>query len=188
MSRLAPRRREHLDDAGKAVWDVFVERRGERIIGADGALVGPWNAMLTAPHIGAWMQAFGPAMRHTSLERKVVEIAILTTAAAWRAEFEWSAHAELALEAGVPQETVDALIQGARVTLSSPFEQVAHDVAHQLATTGHVDEATYDAASRILGDVGVVELVTICGFYALVSFVLNTFDVPPPAGMRPVFG
>ena len=71
--------------------------------------------------------------------------------------------------------------------LPSASEQVAHDVAHQLATTGHVDDFTYDAASSLLGDVGVVELVTICGFYAFVSFVLNTFEVPPPDGAQPVF-
>ena len=187
MSRLPLRRRDDLDDAGKAVWDVFVERRGDRIIGADGALVGPWIAMVTAPHVGAWMQAFAPAIRGASLDRRLIEIAILTTAAAWRAEFEWSAHAELAVSAGVSHEVIDAIVDGTRATLSSSPEQIVHDIAHQLARTGHVDRATYDAAGHLLGDVGLVELVAVCGFYTFLSFVLNAFDVPPPDGAQPVF-
>lgn len=88
MSRLSPRRRDDLDDAGKAVWDAFVERHTDRIVGPDGGLLGPFNAMVTAPHIGAWMQVFGPAMRRCTLDRRLIEIAILTTAAGWQAEFE----------------------------------------------------------------------------------------------------
>ena len=187
MSRLPPRRRDDLDDAGKAVWDVFVERRGERILGADGALVGPWNAMVTAPHVGAWMQAFAPAMRGASVDRRLIEIAILTTAAAWRAEFEWAAHAELAVDAGVSQDVIDAIVAGTRAALPSNPEQIVHDIAHQLATTGHVDHTTYDEAHHLLGGVGLVELVAVCGFYAFLSFVLNAFDVPPPDGAQPMF-
>ena len=188
MSRLAPRRREDLDEAGQAVWDVFVERRTDRVIGPDGALIGPWNAMIIAPHIGAWMQGLGPALRRISLDPRLIEIAILTTADGWRAEFEWFGHAEMAINAGVPRATVDSLVHGARATVPSEPEQVVHDVAHQLVTTGHVDGVTYETASRLFGDVGVIELVTICGFYAFVSFLLNTFEVSLPDGAEPVFG
>ena len=48
-------------------------------------------------------------------------------------------------------------------------------------------DETYAAARDLLGDVGVVELVALCGFYALVSFVLNAFEVPTPDGSGPVF-
>ena len=32
-----------------------------------------------------------------------------------------------------------------------------------------------------------VELVELCGFYTLVSFVLNAFEVPLPLGAEPVW-
>ncbi len=140
------------------------------------------------PHGGTWMQGFGPALRRISLDPKLIEIAILTTAAGWRAEFEWFGHADLAINAGVPQATIDALVHGTRATLPSEPEQVVHDVAHQLVTTGHVDDVTYATATRLFGDVGVIELVTICGLYAFVSFLLNTFEVSLPDGAEPVFG
>ncbi len=88
----------------------------------------------------------------------------------------------------MPQATIDALVHGTPATLPSESEQVVHDVAHQLVTTGHVDGVTYETANRLFGDVGVIELVVFCGFYALASFVLNTFEVALPDGAEPVFG
>ena len=62
-----------------------------------------------------------------------------------------------------------------------------HAVARQLVEDGHVDQATYDAARQLLGDRGVVELVTLCGYYTLVSFTLNAFDVALPPGEAPAW-
>ena len=46
---------------------------------------------------------------------------------------------------------------------------------------------TYDAARDLLGDRGVVEIVTLCGYYTLVSFTLNAFDVALPPGEAPTW-
>ncbi len=46
----------------------------------------------------------------------------------------------------------------------------------------------YAAARELLGDKGMVELVTLCGYYTLVSFVLNAFEVPIPPGAVPTWG
>ena len=54
--------------------------------------------------------------------------------------------------------------------------------------TGHGDGPAYEAARRLLGDRGIVELVTLCGYYTLVSFTLNAFDVALPPGETPVWG
>jgi len=34
----------------------------------------------------------------------------------------------------------------------------------------------------LLGDTGLVELVSLCGYYTLISYLLNAFDVPVPPG------
>ena len=46
---------------------------------------------------------------------------------------------------------------------------------------------TYDAAHRFLGDAGMVELVSLCGYYTLVSFLLNAFAVPLPPDATPMW-
>jgi 4-carboxymuconolactone decarboxylase len=62
-----------------------------------------------------------------------------------------------------------------------------HLVARQLLTTGRIDAPTYAAAQELLGDRGMVEIVALCGYYTLVSFTLNAFDVPLPPGEEPTW-
>jgi 4-carboxymuconolactone decarboxylase len=50
-----------------------------------------------------------------------------------------------------------------------------------------VDQEAYDAAHRFLGDAGMVELVSLCGYYTLISFLLNALEVPLPAQALPMW-
>jgi hypothetical protein len=59
-------------------------------------------------------------------------------------------------------------------------ERAVYLVARQLGDAGRLDQGTYDAAHRLLGDAGMVELVSLCGYYTLISFLLNAFAVPLP--------
>ncbi|MDQ1425206.1 MAG: 4-carboxymuconolactone decarboxylase [Acidimicrobiaceae bacterium] len=181
MSRLPPLTREALDDDGREVWDSITATRGS-VVAEDGALMGPFNAWVTAPGIGGRLAELGAALRfQSSIERRLLEVAIITVGARWQAEFEWWAHSRMALQHGVSQEAVDAIARGATPPLPDD-ERVVHAVARQLVESGHVDQASYDAARELLGDRGVVELVSLCGYYTLVSFSLNAFDVPLPPG------
>ncbi len=147
--------------------------------------MGPFNAWVTAPGIGGRLAALGAALRfESSIDRRLLEVAIITVGARWRAEFEWWAHSRMALQHGVSQATVDAIARGETPAMPDD-ERVVHAVARQLVDDGHVEQATYDAARELLGDRGVVELITLCGYYTLVSFTLNAFDVPLPAGRHP---
>ena len=181
MSRLPFPTRDALDDHGREVWDSITATRGS-IVTDEGTLMGPFNAWVTAPGIGGRLADLGAALRfESSVERRLLEVAIITVGAHWRAEFEWWAHSRMALHHGVSQEAVDAIASGATPPLPDD-ERIVHTVARQLVEHGHVDRATYDAARELLGDRGIVELVTLCGYYTLVSFTLNAFDVALPPG------
>jgi 4-carboxymuconolactone decarboxylase len=181
MNRLPLRTRDELDDDGRAVWDAITATRGS-LLTEEGALMGPFNAWVTAPGIGARLAELGAALRfESSIERRLLEVAIITVGARWQAEFEWWAHSRMALQFGVSQDAVDAIARGTTPTLPDD-ERVVHDVARQLAETGHVEQDTYAAARELLGDRGIVELVTLCGYYTLVSFTLNAFEVALPPG------
>ena len=181
MTRLPFLSRDALDDDGREVWDSITATRGS-IVTAEGTLMGPFNAWVTAPTIGGRLAALGAALRfESSVERRLLEVAIITVGARWRAEFEWWAHSRMALHHGVSQEAVDAIARGETPELPDD-ERIVHAVARQLVADGHVDGATYDAAHQLLGDRGIVELITLCGYYTLVSFTLNAFDVPLPPG------
>jgi 4-carboxymuconolactone decarboxylase len=186
MTRLPLQTREALDDDSRQVWDSITESRGS-IVTDDGTLLGPFNAWVTAPGVGGRVAGLGAALRfESSIERRLLEVAIITVGARWQAEFEWWAHSRMALRHGVSQDAVDAIARGASPALLED-ERVVYAVARQLVDNGRVDRTTYDAAHSLLGDRGIVELVTLCGYYTLVSFTLNAFDVGLPAGEEPTW-
>jgi len=188
MTRLPDLHRDQLTPAGKAVWDSIVATRGDHVVTDDGALIGPFNAMVYAPDSGGPLGSLGAALRFgTSLGRRLTEVAILTVASRWQAEFEWSAHARIAREAGVPDAVVDAIGAGKEPEFTADDERIVHGAARELVISGHLSLPGYAAAHELLGDTGVVELVALCGYYTTISFLLNAFEVPLPAGVEPMW-
>ena len=185
MSRLPYVRRDDLDPDRREVWDSVVGSRGDQLINEQGGLAGPFNAFVQAPDVGRHLTALGRVLRfETSIERRLSEVAIITVGAAWKAEFEWWAHSQMARRHGVPDAVVDAIGRGEDPPFEAADERTVYAVARQLTGSGQVDQETYDAAQRLLGDAGVVELVSLCGYYTLISFLLNAFTVPLPPGAR----
>jgi 4-carboxymuconolactone decarboxylase len=189
MSRLPYLRYEELGQDGQQVWDHVVGSRGALMVNEHGGLPGPFNAFVHAPGVGAHLSLLGAAVRfRTSIERRLTELAIITVGARWKAEFEWWAHAAMAREHGIAESVIDAIKRGDEPPLAAEDERVVYAVAAQLTKTGQVDEGRYAAARELLGEAGLVELVTLCGYYTLISFLLNCFEVPLPAGAAAVWG
>ncbi len=192
MSRLRPLRPDELTAEGHALRnEITGGRRGTpaELTDEDGGLVGPFNAMLHAPGIGRRVSDLGEAVRFdTSLDRRLVELAIVTVGAHWRSNFEFQLHGELALAAGVPAHVVDALARGDEPVFGMDTgAEAVHGFTAELLGTGRVDAATYAAAVEALGETGVVELVSLVGYYTLVALLLNAFEVPSPAGAEPIW-
>jgi 4-carboxymuconolactone decarboxylase len=188
VSRLRDLRRDELDPAGQDVWDKVVGTRGQELVNSSGALVGPFNAFLHAPEIGRRLSSLGAALRFgTSIERRLTEIAIITVGSHWKAEFEWWAHARMAIEHGVTQAVVDAIGAGDDPPFARDDERVVYTVARELTENGQLSQVTYGRAHGILADAGMVELVSLCGYYTLISYLLNAFAVPIPDDAQPMW-
>jgi 4-carboxymuconolactone decarboxylase len=188
VKRLSDLRRDQLGPAGQDVWDQVVGSRGGQAVGESGTLAGPFNAFVQAPHVGSQLTALGAVVRFgTSIDRRLSETAIITVASRWKAEFEWWAHARMAREHGVPEAVVAAIEHGDDPPFTAADERIVYLVARELAETGQVSDEHYDAALDLLGDTGMIELVSLCGYYTLISFLLNAFRVPLPPGASPAF-
>ncbi len=189
MTRLSYLRYADLDANGREVWDGVTGSRGGELVNGQGGLIGPFNAFVHAPGVGRHLSALGGRLRFkTSIERRLSELAIITVGAAWRAEFEWWAHARIAREQGVSDAVVDAIGRGDEPPFEAEDERVIYEVARELISTGRLGQHAYDAARGFLGDQGMVELVSLCGYYTLVSFLLNAFAVPLPPEAVPQWG
>ena len=188
VSRLPYLRHEQLDEKGKAVWAQLTSSRGPGVVSDDGSLRGPFNAWVTAPETGGLVANLGRHLRFdTSIERRLLELAIATVGARWKAEFEWWAHSRMAREHGISDVVLDALARGTTPSFEAQDEEVVYRVASQLARDGQIEPDTYRAAQDLLGDQRMVDLVALCGYYTLVSFTLNAFAVPLPPGAEPVW-
>lgn len=186
MTRLSALKKDQLDEERLALWDAIAGPRGASIVNDAGGLHGPFNAWLHAPVIGRAMSRLGASLRFDmSIDRRLIELAIITVGAHFKAEFEWYAHAAMARDHGVSDGLIDAIGNGEEPTFEQADERVVHAVARQLVTTGRVDQSAYAEAVDALGEQGMVELVSLCGYYSLISYTLNVFEVPLPEGAEP---
>ena len=103
------------------------------------------------------------------------------------AEFEWWAHGRWPASMGVAAAVVDAIGRGEDPPFEADDERAVYAVARQLGQSGRLDQETYDAAHRFVGDAGMVELGSLCGYYTLISFLLNAFAVPLPPDASPMW-
>jgi 4-carboxymuconolactone decarboxylase len=189
MTTLPQLTHDQLDGDQAATWDAIVTSpRGTAVIGPDGALIGPFNIMLHRPGPGEAAARVGEQLRfHATLDPRLLELAVATVAAHWKAEFEWEAHARFAKAAGVDDAVLADLAAGRTPTFVKEDERVVHRYAHELVTQGRPSPEADNAARALVGESGLVELALLGGYYTLVSFLLNAFEVPPPAGTDPTW-
>jgi 4-carboxymuconolactone decarboxylase len=175
-----------LDPERRAVHDAVVDlmvRRQPQIVAQDvqGALIGPFSAMLHFPRFGVpalrFLAALGTEAR---LPARVREVAILTVGAHFSARYEIYAHEIMAAVAGLSESQIATLAIGGRPSDLTPEEAVAHDLASALTRGQTLPASIYARAVALLGLDGVGELAFLIGGYCLISMALNCFDVPVP--------
>ena len=149
---------------------------------------GPFAVFLHAPAFGYLAQALGSHVRFkTSVPPRLSELAILCTGSHWKAQFEWYAHARIALKQGVSERTIRDIHAGRPPKSAPRDERAIYAFAKELYAKRRVSNATYARVHKFLGDAGTVELVGIMGYYALISMILNVFRMPVPEGAQPPF-
>jgi 4-carboxymuconolactone decarboxylase len=150
--------------------------------GPRGRMSGPFNTWLRSPVLADRLQKVGEYVRfNTSLDKRVNEMAILMTAQAWGAQYEWYAHAPLAIKAGLDPEVVKAIGAGRKPDTMKEDEAVVWEFTTQLRRDHSVDDAIYARALEKFGEQGIVDLIAVNGYYDVVSMTLNVAHVKPPA-------
>lgn len=176
MSRLPDLAPETLSPAQRKVHDAIVA-------GPRGVVQGPLKVWLHSAELASRAQELGAFCRyHTSLPKRLSELAIIVTGAHWRAGFEWFVHAPEAIKAGIDPAAVQAIRAGKTPALSKPDEAALYDFTRELLENRKVSDSTYRRAVAELGELGTVELVGILGYYALISMTIVAFEVPVPEG------
>ena len=179
MARLDPPAIDEMNDAQREVADAILN-------GPRGAIIGPLGFWLHRPGLAAPAQEVGAYCRFGScLPPRLSELAICTVARVWSAQFEWYAHKQMALDAGLPEPILDAIRDGTEIPFESEKEEVIHAFSVAIQADRKVEQALYDRAVSVLGKDAVVDLVGINGYYAMVSITLNAFEADLPEGATP---
>ena len=158
------------------------------IAGPRGRVVGPIKVWLKNPGLAEHAQALGAYCRFgSSLPPRLSELAICITGAFWKANYEWFAHAPLAIKAGIDPAAIEAIRTGTTPKFVKADEQAIYDFARELVTTRRVSDATFARANKELGETAVIDMVGIIGYYSLVSVTLNAYEMPLPEGEKKPF-
>lgn len=186
MSRLGPIRTETMTEAQRRVFDGITggpRAKGNpaEFLNEDGALRGPFNAMLYAPELGELLQQLGGKLRYEGvIPGQLRELAILVVGRHFKADYEWWAHAKVGKKEGLTDAVIEQIMNGQ--VPDDPAQATVYRFVSDLQTKTRVDDVLYAAALELLGQQGVTELVFLAGYYATISHILNAFEVGLPGG------
>jgi 4-carboxymuconolactone decarboxylase len=99
-----------------------------------------------------------------------------------RSDYEWYAHERLGRGAGLTEEELAALRCGRDPVLTDARERIVHEAARQLIAEGDLGDPLYVEAVAVFGRTGMVELVTLVGYYAALALQMRLFRVAVPEG------
>jgi 4-carboxymuconolactone decarboxylase len=140
--------------------------------------------MFNNPGVAAKVGALGEQLRfHGVLPDNVRELVILRFAARQRSGYEWSHHQRPAKLAGISQDTIDTLTAGripdALADASKAALEAVDAVVAKRSIPSQVQQRFVDAH----GKAGIVELVALCGLYAIMSYTVTSFDIEVEEGL-----
>jgi 4-carboxymuconolactone decarboxylase len=131
-------------------------------------------------------RAMGDYLRfRSSLPPRLSEFVILLTARRWTQQYEWNAHAPLAVKGGLKENIVKAVAEGRRPEGMAEDEEIVFALFDEIQKHQSVSDATYARALGKIGEQGIIDVMGITGYYTLLAMVMNTARTPLPAGASP---
>lgn len=149
-----------------------------------GVVSGPYGILLHSPELAHRTAVLGEYTRWNSvLSDRQTETAVLAVAREMDAAVMWASHVRIGTDAGVPAATIEAIAAERGLdALAEEERAIVGYVRELLGPTHRVSDATFEAARSLLGEQGVVDLTGLLGYYAIVGYTLNAFEVEPPDG------
>ena len=143
---------------------------------------GPGSVMINSPEMRRRANHLVDYLRNEStLPKKIQELAMLITARAMDCQFIWNAHAARGRHEGLSAALVEALRDKRPLPPLPADEAVVVHCGMEFFSTHKVSQATFQAALDQFGAQGLTELTTLMGYYALLAFNANTFEIDLPA-------
>ena len=188
-ARLPTVRRETLDAEGRRVFDIIVNPESRYASG----LRGPIGMWMYSPPMAEHLFPASTYLRFGAdgaRDQRLAELAILTAARSLDSQYEWSAHEGLGRQAGLEDGIIDLLrhdrpvADGDGLPGLGDMERTIIRATRELIREPKLSAETFEAARRLLGEQGIVDLVGLIGHYTLVNYTLKAFNVQRPPGSQ----
>ena len=188
-ARLPRIARESLDAEGQRAYDVIVNPDSRY----SGGLRGPIGMWMYSPRMAEHLFPASSYLRFGAdgnRDQRLAELAILTAARALDSQYEWSAHEPVGRNAGLEEEIIELLRYdtpladaGELPGLNEP-ERTIIRVVRELIREPKLSAEAFEAAQRLFGNEGLMDIAGLVGHYTLVNYTLKAFDVQRPPGSQ----
>jgi 4-carboxymuconolactone decarboxylase len=182
MPRIAP-------VTGKS--DVAAEHHPvvDAVLDVFGNVRGPFSVLLHSPRLAERVLGLVKFFRDESVvQARLRSLAILTAVREREAAYVWAAQVGAARRAGVREEAIDLIRAKGDAAALPPEEREIVTYTRQLMRTNRVEPGAFAALLERHGAQWLVELTAAANYFALLSGVVNAFEVaaPPDGDKLPV--
>ena len=174
MPRIAP-------VTGKA--DVPAEHHAvvDGVLKVFGAVRGPFSMLLHSPKLAERMLPLVTFFRdETVVEPRLRSVAILAAVREREGAYVWAAQVAAARRNGVPDDVIDVLRAKGDAGKLPAAEQEIVTYVRQLVRTNRIDPAAFEALRKRHDSKWLVELTAAANYYAMLSGIVNAFEVAAP--------
>ncbi len=148
------------------------------IAGSRGSIRGPYGVLLHSPALAARVAATGAYVRFDfDMPNSLKEVIIIAAAREAKSQYEFSAHARLAREAGVSEDTIKTIAEGRAPQGLSGDEEILVRFTTELLRDRKISDAAFNDVKNKWGEKGTVEVTALIGHYLLVAQILAAFEV-----------
>jgi 4-carboxymuconolactone decarboxylase len=177
QDRMPPIPADKYTEAQKKAAEEFAGGRGYEVRG-------PFVPLIRSPEVMLRAKAMGDHLRFKSaLAPRLSEMIILITAREWTQQYEWVAHHDIAIKAGLRNDIADAIADGRRPVGMAEDEEAGYDMSIEIQRTKRVSDPTWNKAVAKFGEQGVIDLLGINGYYTFLAMAMNAARTGLPAGV-----
>ncbi|MFD5873012.1 carboxymuconolactone decarboxylase family protein [Streptomyces sp. NPDC060322] len=153
-----------------------------------GGVRGPFRVWLRSPELCERVESLGAFVRfESSLPKHLRELTLLMAARYFDAQYSWNAHVAAAVEAGIPEEAVEAIAEHRQPVFAEAADTAFHAFCQELLETHFVSDDTFAHAHEHFGARGLVDAIGSLGNFTMLGMCLNAFQVDLQAGRTPPF-
>ena len=155
--------------------------------GPRGGLRGPYLALIHHPELADKLQALGGHLRYgAAISPANIEMVVLIVARHMNCQYEWFAHERIARDTTDLSDSIIKSLQIGVVPSEMNDEQTTlYRFCKEIIAKGQPTDSTYEQAIRHFERDGVLDIISLVGYYSLIAMVLNTSQIPLPQGVNP---